>query len=118
MTTANAISNTVARIFGRPTDLEVRLKKAIRQAHVNTTRRYAVDDASLFDHQFLFEAGTPIIDNFLSGKQSRQSATVALAQAWNVDLGPISSRQRKWRMADTAMIADTFLVELGKALDT
>lgn len=117
MTSATTFTNTLSRFFGVNVNPQTRLEKAVSQAHTATAQRYAANEPALFDQPFLATAGAPVIAAFLDGKQSRHAAAIALSQAWNVDLGPISARELKWRMADTTMIADTFLTELTLILD-
>ena len=117
MTTSTTFIETIARFFGTNVDPETSLEKAVSTAHRRTAQRYATEESALFDQDFLRTKGAPILVAFLDGKLARHDAAVALSRAWNVDLGPISARDRKWRVADTAMIADTFLTELTLILD-
>ena len=117
MTTSTTFIETIVRFFGTNVDPETSLEQAVNTAHRRTAHRYATDESALFDVTFLRNDGAPILASFLDGKLARHDAAVALSRAWNVDLGPISARDRKWRVADTAMIADTFLTELTLILD-
>ena len=117
MTTSTTFIETIVRFFGANVDSETSLEKAVNTAHLRTAQRYATEESALFDQDFLRTKGAPILVAFLDGKLARHDAAVALSRAWNVDLGPISARDRKWRVADTAMIADTFLTELTLILD-
>lgn len=117
MTSATTFANTIIRFFGVNVNPQTRVEKAVSTAHTHTARRYAANEPALFDKPFLATTGAPIVAAFLDGKQSRHAAAIALSKAWNVDLGPISARELKWRVADTTMIADTFLTELTMFLD-
>ena len=69
------------------------------------------------EQQALKHAYRTIVDAYLNGKRSRHAAAQALAMAWHGAEQPIRARTQRWQVADTTMIADTFLVELAKQLD-
>ena len=117
MTTTTTFIDTIVRFFGKNVDPATSLDRAVITAHRRTMQRYAVDAPAMFDQTFLSNQGAPILAAFLDGKLSRHDAAAALSRAWNVGLGPISARDRTWRMADTTMIADTFFTELTMILD-
>jgi hypothetical protein len=117
MTSATTFTNTIIRFFGVNVNPQTHVEKAVGKAHTSTAQRYAAHEPALFDKPFLATTGAPIIAAFLDGKQSRHAAAIALSKAWNVDLGPIPARELKRRVADTTMIADTFLTELTMLFD-
>jgi hypothetical protein len=57
------------------------------------------------------------VHDYIDGKLVRHRAAEALAHAWNTDLGNISARQRRYRIASTAMAADLFFKELTQELN-
>lgn len=118
MISINSLTTAVARIFGTPAQQSAdRVQNAVNRAYHNAADRYASNDVALFTKEFVLNEGAPIIQAFLAGKQSRHDAAAELSRRWNVDLGPISSRELRWRVADTTMMADIFLMELAHALD-
>ena len=116
MLSASALSTTFGRLFNGIANAEAVHTKAINDAYRKTARRYAKSDPALFDRAFIHQEANPIVDAFLAGKLPRHQAAGAMAKAWNVDHGPVSSRGHRMRLADTTMMADVFLTELGMAL--
>ena len=116
MINASTLTTSIARLFNatQPNDKE---QQALKHAYRTTSRYLSRDDASLFDFDFLQNEGAPIVDAYLNGKRSRHAAAQALAMAWHGAEQPIRARTQRWQVADTTMIADTFLVELAKQLD-
>ena len=117
MLSANALSNRLQQLLGGGVSPEAMVTNAVNRAHDRTLRRYTQSNPAHFDSVFLHSKGKPIVAAFLGGKLTRHMASEAMAQVWNAEMAPIPACERKQRLADTAMMADVFFMELTIALD-
>ena len=89
---------------------------ALHNAFAKFTSTYGNWVDSLFDEQFLTHGAAATLTDFSKGKISRHDAAIALAYAWDHQMGPVRSTVRRRRIAEATMAADRFLTLYGSEL--
>ena len=116
--TTQSISTSVARLLHL--DAETRVKReldaAVEAAYACFTHSHAAGFSECMTLDFLQHRGQGIVIDYVDGHLDRTHAAMALADAWDHELIPVNSAQRKYRMANEVLAADGFLQELNREL--
>lgn len=94
---------------GRQSGIDPKTRKAVHRAYATFASRHPIWELNLFDEDFLTREGGDTLQAFVDGHQRRSATAIALATAWSDSIGPANAIQRKRRVADATMAADTLL---------
>lgn len=89
-----------------------------KRAYMRVASTCAMNDKALFSWNFLQDEGADIVDVYLDGGISRARAAQALARKWNENMGNMAAHEMRGRMGSTSLIADDFLTELSRELNS
>ena len=81
-------------------------------AHNSFEKSGGMRYAGFLDMSFLSDVAMPVIVEYLNGTLSRHEAAIKIADLWDGQLTPVSSRLRKQRMANATMAVDRYLSHL------
>lgn len=126
MISATTVPTTIARFADSLPFVNIDLSRfirantiadeALRSAYAHFSNEYRnLVDAS-FNETFLASDGASIIESFAAGRIDRHEAAIGLASLWDSRLDPVRTAERKHRIADAAMAADSLLCQYDAAL--
>lgn len=115
--TANIFQNFVSSLLnGRQSAFKSDTRKALHRAYATFAPQHPEWELNLFDEDFLTHEGAEALQAFADGQRSQHDTAIALATTWSDTLGPAKPVQRKRRIADATMAADTLLHSLAAEL--
>ncbi len=104
-TISTFVPNAIVRFAGSLSFQNVDIKRlsrpgfyrdaALHSAYAKFTSGYGNWVDSLFDEHFLAHGGAATLIEFAAGKISRHDAAIALAYAWDNQMGPVRSAVRR-----------------------
>ncbi len=119
MLSANTIPTTIARFAANLPIVNIDISRlagqghstdvALRNAYAKFEQGYGNRADIFFSEDFLADDGSTIISAFADGRIARHEAAVHLAHAWDNGYAPARSAERKRRIVDATMAADSLL---------